>query len=284
MSTDLLAAAIEIAWRHWTALGVRGVAPIPGYAVDLEALIAFTPSIAAAEPRLASEARDWCLRIGPRHLSVSRLKQLARHFPGPSRADDDLVRDAIVATKRRSKEKTSGKSAEPELMHPALLSLRARRVFGVGARADVIVALLRRRDRPDGAYASDFLSAGYTKRNIAQVLDELTVGGVVKRMDTGNSAIYWLDRDDALVALLAPVPPQIPQWVERLAIVAAILDAKKRNVSRSAVSVAIDLGKAILGTMAMSQALVLPPPRVRGTEASIEAIERWATNLLTKVS
>ena len=83
MSDELLRHAVELAWRHWTTLGVRGVAPAPRYPVDLEALIAFTPFIAAGDPRLDEETRDWCTRIGPDFVSVSRLRQLVKLIGEP---------------------------------------------------------------------------------------------------------------------------------------------------------------------------------------------------------
>ena len=76
MSAVIERTAVELLWRQWTALGVAGVAPHPAQAVDLEALIAFTPFVAHADPRLADEARDWCARIGPRFVSISRLRKI----------------------------------------------------------------------------------------------------------------------------------------------------------------------------------------------------------------
>jgi hypothetical protein len=278
MTDELKSTAIELCWRHWTALGVRGVAPIPDDAVDLEALIAFTPFIADEEPRLADEARDWCARLAPKYVSLSRLKQVARRFPDPPR--DALTEIVAAAAQRERRVATSGKSVDPELMRPALLSLRARRVFGVGARADLIVALLRRRGRPDGVSAADLVSVGYTKRNIAQVLDELASAGVLERMSVRNSANFWLAREHAIVELLAPIPSRIAAWAERFAIAATVLDVARRNVNKSRVSFAVDLNKRLDRLDELAQPLEVTAPRVRGPDAVIEATIRWATDLL----
>jgi hypothetical protein len=61
--------ALELAWRQWTLLGVAGTAPPPDQTVDLEALIAFTPFVTQADPRLEHETIDWCARPPDRRLS-----------------------------------------------------------------------------------------------------------------------------------------------------------------------------------------------------------------------
>lgn len=268
--------AVEFAWRQWTALGVRGVAPIPDDAIDLEALIAFTPTIAAAEPRLAAEARDWCVRIGPGFVSVSRLKQLLGWFPDAK--PHALIAETIdAALRKRPSVKTSGKSRQPELGRPALLSLRARRVFGVGARADLVVALLRRRDH-DGVVASDLATLGYSKRTIASLLDDLASAGVADRRSVRNTATFSLARDQALADLLAPIPKRIPSWLERFAIVAAVLAAAR--TATSPVSHAVELNHVLDRVAPLVQSLSLKAPIARGPDAVIAAVDRWANDLL----
>src|SRR6201989_1176838 len=80
MSKAIQAAALELLWKQWTAVGVAGVASVPTHAVDLEAMIVFTPFVAELDPRLADESLDWCLRIGKKHIALSRLRQLQRRF------------------------------------------------------------------------------------------------------------------------------------------------------------------------------------------------------------
>ena len=277
---SLLRDAIELAWRQWTALGVRGVAPIPEDAIDLEALIAFTPSIATAEPRLAAEARDWCARIGPDFISVSRLKQLQKLFPAIK--TQQLARDAIDAALRRGRGiATTGKSRAPDLGRPTILALRARRVFGIGARADLIIALLRRRGRSDGVYASDFVALGYTKRTIALILDDLASAGVVESLPTRNSATYWLERDRPILDLLAPVPTRIPKWVERLGIVAAILDVTSRTTGKSRVSLAVELQRVFDHTAPLIRSLEMSAPTGRGPDQIVDTTMAWAAGLLS---
>jgi hypothetical protein len=82
-------------WKQWTVLGVAGVGELPQQAVDLEALIAFTPFVASADPRLVSEATDWCARIGRSFLSISRLRQILKFVFGVGARADALARLAM---------------------------------------------------------------------------------------------------------------------------------------------------------------------------------------------
>lgn len=72
----LLDLALSFLWRQWSALGV------PGYdggedevAVDPEALIAFTCSMARYDARLFDEAVDW-IAANDRHINAPRLKAM----------------------------------------------------------------------------------------------------------------------------------------------------------------------------------------------------------------
>lgn len=269
-----LGAAVELAWQQWTALGVRGVAPIPRYAIDLEALIAFTPFVAEADPRLAEEVRDWCMRIAPGFVSAPRLKHVTRLFP-PIRDKHDVTRSSPTAT--------SGKSAEPRLSLPALFQLRARRIFGVGSRADTIVALLRSRHRAEGVSVRDLAAHGYTKRNVARVLDELAGAGVVTRLTNGHAGYYRIDPNILAWIGRFPVPREIPPWVERLAIVAAILDACHRMKWKAEIALAVELNQAFARLEPLTMAVESPRPRAIGAEAIIEAAARWVDPWLPAV-
>lgn len=279
MLTRLRDHAVELAWRHWTALGVRGVAPAPTVAIDLEALIAFTPAIAAADPRLADEARDWCARIARGQVAVARLKQIARRFP--SHDDLDLPAIAIAAALGRPPElATSGKSAEPVLANPALLQLRARHAFGGGTRADLLVTLLRRHDERGGARVAELTGDGATKRNTQLLLDELTAAGLVERLDTGNTARYRLVRAKALAELLAPIPATLVSWPERLTIAARLLDVATQTASRSATTRAVELTRAMTALRPTASTIFERGPVAIGVDATLEMTERWALSLL----
>lgn len=138
MSAAIEARAVDLLWKQWTVLGVAGVGTLPQQAVDLEALIAFTPFVAAADPRLVAESADWCARIGKSFVSISRLRQILKLMPPRSvQAELDLPA-MVLGEEKPSDRRLSGKSRAPALEHSSLLQLRSRFVFGVGARADIL--------------------------------------------------------------------------------------------------------------------------------------------------
>jgi hypothetical protein len=279
MNRDLQDKAVELAWRQWTALGVAGVAPVPEHGLDLEALIAFTPFISAVDPRLGRECLDWCVRIGPHHISVSRLRQVNRMFqpyaaPGPT----DLPSIAILAAGGRADRlDLSGKSRPPRLDHPALIQLRSRHIFGIGARADAMTALVMHRGE---MVRLSSMGPGYTKRANARVMEDLASAGVVEKLITNQTAHYKLIKEAPLRSLLAPLPTKLPRWIERLVLVAALLAAWRRMSNHAASSYAIELAKVLHQLRPLAAVLGENPPTTGRPPALLDEIATWSQALL----
>lgn len=271
--------AVELLWKQWTAVGVAGNAKPPQQAIDLEALIAFTPFVAGADPRLAEESLDWCSRVGKSFISISRLRQISQLMPARSErtATFDLPSMLIdkidISDTRRSK-----KSRPPSLELACLVQLRSRYIFGVGARADVLARLVMR-DRIMGAQRAATISpAGYTKQAVLAVLDELSQAGVLTKLTRAKSVTYELSKEAALRSLLAPLPKRMPSWVERFVIVATILETSNRFGKRA--TYGVELAKALEQIRSTIAAVDEEAP-VTGRPAELAArIERWAVELL----
>lgn len=282
MSDQLQNQAIELAWRQWTALGVSGVAPLPDHAIDLEALIAFTPFIATAEPRLEYECLDWCVRIGPSNVSISRLRQIRRLMPA-RRDTNALDLPGIMieaASGQRSRMKLSNKSRPPRLEHPSLIQLRSRRIFGVSARADLIVALATRARNAEAGRISSILPVGYTKRTVALIFDDLADAGVLEELVVTQAASYKPLKIAPLRALLAPLPKKTPSWPERFALVAAILETWRRFGTRAPTSYAIELAKVLDKLRPLAARIGEKPPIIGRPQAILDDLERWSSSVL----
>lgn len=282
MSDQLQKQAIELAWRHWTALGVAGVAPWPEHAIDLEALIAFTPFIAAAEPRLERECLDWCIRIGPNNVSISRLRQIVRLMPARDDATSHDLPSIMMeaASGRSARTKLSTKSQKPRLDHPSLIQLRSRRVFGVSARADLIVGLVTRARDAEAARISAILPVGYTKRTVALILDDLADAGVLEELVVSQAASYKPLKVAQLRTLLAPLPKKTPSWPERFALVAAILETWRRYGARAASTYAIELAKVLDRLRPLAARLGTKPPIIGRPQTILAELARWSSALL----
>lgn len=279
MSAVIERTAVELLWRQWTALGVAGVAPHPAQAVDLEALIAFTPFVAHADPRLADEARDWCARIGPRFVSISRLRKITQLMPA-SRGGAEPACALMLLDKQAPKQAApvSGKSRSPSLAHPSLLQLRSRYIFGVGARADVL-SILAMRGRAAGAgRVSALRPAGYSKQAVATVLDELAEAGLLRKLSSATAVSFELVKEVGLRSMLSPLPARMPNWVDRFAIIANVLGAWRAYGARA--SYAIELAKVLDELRPMAAAAGERPPLQGKPPELIARIERWALALL----
>jgi hypothetical protein len=76
--SEYLALVLRFLWRQWSALGVAGHAGDgDGWAVDPEALLALTCTMARHDSRLFDEVLDWLL-ANERFVNVQRLKTVMR--------------------------------------------------------------------------------------------------------------------------------------------------------------------------------------------------------------
>lgn len=279
MSTRIQDRAVELLWKQWTAVGVAGNMKPPQQAIDLEALIAFTPYVAALDPRLADESFDWCMRIGKSFISISRLRQLTRLMPVPSEEAATLDLPSILTAKTgASGRRLSKKSRPPALELPCLVQLRSRYIFGVGARADIL-SRLATRDRISGAQRAATISpTGYTKQAAATVLDELSHAGVLQKMVRVKRVTYEVTKDAALRSLLAPLPKRMPSWIERFIIIATILNTFNRFGKRA--TYGIELAKALDEIRSTIAAADERAPIAGTPHELLSRIERWAIALL----
>lgn len=278
MSEVIQKHALELLWKQWTAVGVAGVPALPEQAIDLEALIAFTPYIASSDPRLEEECVDWCARIGRNFVSISRLRQIVRLMP-PRRSDHAADLASMLIDKREiGNGRLSGKSRCPNLEHPSLLQLRSRYVFGVGARADIMSSLVMRGRWIGAQRLSAIRPIGYTKQTAATVLDELTQAAVLEKLVQAKAVSYQLIKEAPLRSLLAPLPKRMPSWTERFVIVANILETWTRLGARA--TYAIELSKVLDGLRHLAASIGQQPPTVGRPAQLLEQIDRWATALL----
>jgi hypothetical protein len=242
MHSELVSAALRVAWQQWTALGVSGTVAPPDHALDLEALILFTPILEHDDPRLWDEALDWCAHHAQRLVSIARLRRLRTTLPESARDAYDRFAACVNGTAKPkvtwptshagTAVQTSNKSQPPDLQHPSLLQLRLRCLFGVSARADLLLRFLRpfmtQEALPNLTLTtSAFADLGYSKPAIADMLADLTAGGLVEKWRRGNRDHYELARVESLVGLLGgALPATAPIWSTRFKIIASLVSTE----------------------------------------------------------
>ena len=209
---------LDLAWSLWTEVGVAGNKQNhQNVLILMEELILFTSVLAEIDPRLRDESLDWCAQFH-RFISVSRLKSLMKDF-------EELVKEPfstyISSLNNISKANwplfidtpslriyLSHKSILRPLESPALLNIRARSIFGPGARADLLTFFLLHPNR-DFSIA-EVAEIGYSKRNLTEVLDDLYVGTLWDRFMQGNQLRYRLKINSPLLQMLKSIPEYAP--------------------------------------------------------------------------
>ena len=274
---ELVEVLLDLLWQQWTTLGVAGVTGVGPIAIDLEELLVLTAQLSPYDPRLRDEALDWCSR-SHRFIAKPRLKQLVRLASETAQAAFAPFATALAshtggtwpgaAHGEQFRIRLSGKSRPPDLEQPALINLRLRALFGVGARADIITAILNW-PAPDFG-ASDLVFVGYTKRNLADALDALADGGLLERTRVGNRLRFSWRKRRELNRMLEPLPKAIPRWPPVARVVAGFLELMERTEDKSE-RVSVVEAVRVFGKLGGDlTALGLEPPRA--TTGSLE----WA--------
>lgn len=220
--------------------------------MDPEALLLFTLEVGREDPRLLDEALDWFVRNeslvsvhrlrtlcdhdvdralveallawagrwGPRSRSIDArpvegsptvLEPLFRGIAAPSRNLDPAFSRYGFA---RAELKPSGKSRAPDYLTPISFAFRLRRLVGIGAKAEVLRALLTIR-APRLQTKLIATSAAYAPRNVREALSQLVDAGVVDVVVFDGERQYT-----APTARWAPLlglePPSLPfhfDWI-----------------------------------------------------------------------
>lgn len=285
---------VDLAWSHWTELGVSGWGPGSAVrsaarevAVDPEPLIFLTASLGRADPRLRDEATDWCVAFG-RYISKVRLKNLLRLGIGDL---DEYAKFAATVNRHARlgwpRGDGPGRAFQPthrsELAvrgRPSAIRLRARLLFGVSARAEILVLLSS--EQWQGSTATELAErARYGRRNVVEALDALVAVGLVRQIDAPTARRYALADPNAIHGILGPVPAHAIDW-------ALAFDACWRALStvraHGESSPNVRSIEAVKAAEAISSRLMrfwlAPPPHAPSGTTAWDQFEPWALSLV----
>ena len=240
---------VEGLWSQWHELGVSATVPRrhADDCIDPEPLIAFTAVHGDLDPRLRDESIDWVVRYDT-YVSKARLKNVL--------ADQDLLDDTQFGEYAATVNANGGagwpsvrakalrfrsrrRSVLDDLSRPALLSLRIRAIFGIGARAELIRVFLA---HPDIALTASDLSAetSYGKRNVLNELEPLRFAGIVKSYRAVNADRFSLAQREHIGQLVRPLPQRFTAWTPTFATLHLVLDLARRSAKRGDLQNAVD--------------------------------------------
>ena len=285
-SSELREQIVDLLWSQWHELGVSTTVSRrhEGDCIDLEPLIAFTAVHSDLDARLRDESIDWVLQYGT-YVSRARLKNI---LAGWGEIENPRFREYAATVNAHSRAgwpagrakalafRPRARSLLTDLGAPALLSLRIRALFGVGARAELLRNLLA---RPLEARTASELAVdtSYGKRNVLNELEPLRFAGLVKSFRAVNADRYQLARIDELAALLRPLPSRFTRWTHVYASLHVMLDLVQRGTKRSELQNAVDALRLLEeAKTTFARADIYPPPMPSGTEAWHRFLD-WAT-------
>ena len=283
---------LDLAWSLWTELGVAGIKQKhQKFLIPLEELIILTVALAEIDPRLRDESLDWCSQYH-HFISISRLKSIMKSFGSFNESFSvysatlnalsgthwPLFQDALPL-----KCTLSHKSYLRNSASPALLNIRARSVFGTSARADLIVFFLTH-PKVDFA-ASDVAEIGYSKRNLAEILEEFCLSGLFNKFLCRNQQRYRLAKHDQLIKIVGPIPDYTPSWRTIFEFLLTIRDRLHRTEKSAESTRVVEIRNLLTSLQKNLNNIDLEPPPWEGNvHAYLNTFGEWLIEIVRKLA
>lgn len=293
LSKELDKLLLDLAWSLWTELGVAGnKRKHQNFLITIEELIILTVALAEIDPRLRDESLDWCSQYH-HFISTSRLKSIIKSFESSlnepfsnysatlnsfSRSAWPLFQDSLPL-----KIMLSHKSSLRPLESPALLNIRARSVFGTGARADLVTFFLTH--AKSDFSASDVTEIGYSKRNLAEILEEFCLSGLFDKFLLRNQQRYRLIKNDQLVKVLGPIPKYTPSWRMIFELLLPLRDCINRTANSSESTRVVAIRNLLMASQKNLERLNLTSPILQADYHSyLNSFSEWLIEIARKLA
>lgn len=283
---------LDMTWSLWAELGISSwTRRHQQWAIDPEPLILFTALLSESDRRLRDEAIDWCIHYGS-YVAASRLRNLLKDTPPAQQAAFETFAAAVNANSDHRwpsaapapKYKPTGRSSVSSFTAPALIALRLRALFGVAARADILRVIA---SDPGRAFtASDLIpDVNYTKRNIDNALDSLTMAGLLEIRPVRNQHQYRLIEPGSLLAFVGERPRLYPRWRPIFLCLAAILELGGRAPQLGEHVAMVEAGRVFrqITPSIEESGLMRPPVQIGGPDAW-HAFVVWADELTRRLA
>jgi len=161
---------------------------------------------------------------------------------------NNLTKTYVRFPKKKSanpwKIEPSHKSQRGSFENPGQVILRCRSIFGVAARADVVTVMVCAPRL--GWTASELVErTSLAKRVIADVLQDLERGGILRSTAIGNRLRYDLVARSQLATLVGVAPTQVPVWSSILPFMAGASWLVEHAPGRNETALLVDAQKLV---------------------------------------
>jgi hypothetical protein len=164
-----------------------------------------------------------------------------------------------------------------------LLNIRARSIFGTGARADLVTFFLMH-PKSDFA-ASDVVEIGYSKRNLAEILDEFCLSGFFDKILLRNQQRYRLIKNDQLLKVLGPIPEYAPSWSSIFQVLLPLRACINRTENSSESTRVVEIRNLLITQQKNLQRLRLTPPIWQNNvHAYLNSFSEWLLEITSKLA
>ena len=228
---DFLDTLLKIHWRQWGSLGVVShVEPEGHWIIDLESLIISTFFIGLKDKKLLSAAMKWMTENGE-WINLSRYKRIKKIFltadighprtllnpalfdhmpPSMSRyAQPDRAKNWLEMAGSpengddyegffRAME-IQGATRELNIQQPPLLQLLLRSVFGIEARAEVLIYFLCHESGNSNSIARELF---FDQKAVYRIIERWKAAGVLETVPGGKIGNCSLKKEEAWVWVL----------------------------------------------------------------------------------
>lgn len=304
---NYLDALLTIHWKQWSTLGVHSsFEPEMSRIIDVEALFISTLSLGLFDKDLLTAAMEW-MSVNDGWINLSRYKRIRKLFLGTAAGDDNPVlstavfdhmpnsmsRFAQIDLVRESKLEDmeyreffqtfqiQGLAGEMNILQPSLVQLTLRGVFGIDARAEVLIYLLSHESGNSNSIARELF---YDQKAVYRIIERWKASGVVETVPVGRTGNVSLKKEEAWMWLLGYAgKADYYNWIRFYLLSAVVLRALSGDGDRPDADLTISTFKSLyedVRSVARPLNIDVPDPRFLRGDEYIQAFMSTMTRIL----
>lgn len=226
---------LEILWKQWTALGVfSSVKEENHFLIDIESLIVLTLYIGKFDQRLFSAMFNWIIK-NREWINASRIKSIGKVFYMDKKIiPRELINFAVDVEKKGDLESIKTKylknhnitfdstyrnilnnlsirdiSQKPVLNKTPLIQLKFRGIFGVNARAEILIYLLTHREGNSNQIAREI---SFDQKIVYRILERWVKSNFAGKEERARESLYFLKRKEEMKNTISENLPRYIDW------------------------------------------------------------------------
>ena len=264
---------LDFAWGAWAGMGPKALAPPTPWVVDPEPLLILTSGLIKHDRRLQEVALDWIADSSTR-ISQARLRNLSMRWK-PSGLD------TLTSPLKREQSESQTNRDNSISQRPGAFGLRLRASLGLGARTEILRALISNVVPTPATALALANEAGYQKRSVADALAGLVMGGALTADLEGNTFRYRLEHASQWQSIFGPVPGEGVSFLAAARSTLTLWSILEIASDESPAVRSVEARRAIEAALPDLRSLSLRPPDPPPGESAWQPVLSWTEELLT---